>query len=379
MDEHTLEIELERAVLKGLSAEWDGIQWRLPASLQNRMRKPAFRLSDMTASWGLWSPDTHEIILSRLLVTRHPWDAIREVFLHEVAHQAADLDRTSDETSHGPTFRRICEHIGANPRASDRYPLLHDRLADGGSSVLDTIRLKIRKLLALSNSTNPHEARTALLKAHQLMARHQLDTEPKEHSDRYLSVFVGRPALRHTRDHWYLASLLGEFYFVETIWVPAWVLEKEKMGSVLEISGTPANVQVAAYVHDYIRRFIDRRWKEYNRRRRLHAHRKTDYAIGIIEGFRAKLAAQKKKEHHAPGDRQLLRTGDRQLALYLKRRHPHVRSMRSRGGRQDPSVLEDGHRAGRRLTVTPAVGANAGTAEQRETPIKRLPSPPGKS
>jgi hypothetical protein len=211
------------------------------------------------------------------------------------------------------------------------------------------------------------------------MVRHQLDAEPEEHADRYLSIFIGQPALRHTRDHWYLASLLGEFYFVETIWVSAWVLRKEKMGSVLEISGTPANVQVASYVYDYIRRFIDRRWYRYNRSRNLHAHRKTDYAIGIIEGFRTKLAAQKKKEHSVTGDRNLLRTGDQQLALYLKRRHPHVRNVRRRGSRQDPTVLEDGNRAGRRLTVTPAVGGQPDTATHREKPIKRLPSPAGKT
>ena len=82
--------ELERRILHGLSCEWDAAFWELKAADRERFRKPLFSLQDMENKWGHWSSEKREICLSRKLVLDHSWDSIREVLLHEIAHQFSD-------------------------------------------------------------------------------------------------------------------------------------------------------------------------------------------------------------------------------------------------------------------------------------------------
>ena len=71
---------------------------------------------------------------------------------------------------------------------------------------------KIRKLLALSESPNVHEAKSALLKARQLMAEHGTGTSQEE-GQRVIHVESGI-TYSQTRDPWaaHLAGIIGEAY-----------------------------------------------------------------------------------------------------------------------------------------------------------------------
>ncbi|MFH1982938.1 MAG: DUF2786 domain-containing protein [Pseudomonadota bacterium] len=369
---------LERSILHGLAAEWDLVQWRIPAAIRRRLRRPQFRITDMPATWGHWTAATNTITLSRRLIRHHPWDAIRDVLLHETAHQIADeMKSGAPASSHGADFQKACRMIGANAQASGDYPLLHARLDGSATTRDDIMRLKIRKLLAMSRSGNPNEAATALVKARLLMTRFQIqEGDTCRSSENYISVFAGRPELRHTRDHSFLGGLLADFYFVEAIWVPAWVLEKEKMGTVLEISGALENVQMAGYVYDYIRRFIDRQWQDYTAGRKISGHRKTDYAIGIIQGFRSQLESQNRVMSMTAGQGALITTSDPLLTAYVKQKYPRLRTVRSRAVQADAAVIQEGRRVGRRLRITtPVSGAPSTSPPSRLPQQERLPVP----
>ena len=71
---------------------------------------------------------------------------------------------------------------------------------------------KIRKLLALSESPNIHEARSALLKARQLMAEHGI-AEPPDDSQEVAHIESGISYSEY-RDPWaaHLAVIVGEAY-----------------------------------------------------------------------------------------------------------------------------------------------------------------------
>ena len=143
--------------------------------------------------------------------------------------------------------------------------------------------------MALAESPNQHEAEAAMAKAHDLIAKYNLDLLSRTENRDFISLFVGRPALRHFAEDYSLAHLLQDFYFVQGIWVSSYVPEKRRMGRVLEISGTIPNVKMAGYVHDFVQRFIHSQWTEYNQDKGLNRYRLTDFAVGIIEGFRSKL------------------------------------------------------------------------------------------
>lgn len=348
--------QLERSILLGLVCEWEAALWVLSSSHKKLMRKPLFSLRDMKNKLGYWSGEKREICLSRNLVLNYPWDAVREVLLHEVAHQfAEEVLLAHNEAAHGPKFQRACHLLRANPRASGNYMSLHQRISHESPSFKDKIMIRVGKLLALAESHNQHEAESAMAKAHELIAKYNVDLPADDENRDFVGVFVGKPALRHPREHYHLASLLQDFYFVHGIWVPAYVLQKAKMGRVLEISGTTQNIKLAGYVYDFVRHFIQSQWREYNKEKALNRYRKTDFAVGIIEGFRSKLKSQSQKKKNIKRELSLIKIGDPLLQEYVAHKYPHTVSSRTRVSSQDDNVLRDGMSVGKRLVISKGI------------------------
>ena len=347
-----LEELLEGRILHGLACEWDEAISILEPGHRESMRRPLFSLGNMKDKWGYWSGERREICLSRALVLNHSWDSVREILLHEMAHQFADEVLNGDhEAPHGRQFLTACYLLRANPKASGKYRPLDDQVADESSGSDDKIMLRVRKLMALAESQNRHEAEAAMAKAYELIAKYNLDLVTQDRDRDFIPVFLGRPALRHCREDYSLAHLLEEFYFVHGIWMPAYVLEKGKMGNVLEISGTERNVQLAAYVYDFVRHFIDAQWEAYNRNRRLNRHRKTDFALGIIDGFRSKLVSKSVEQTGTKGTRALVKVDDPLLADYFAYRYPRIRRTRPKPSRHNPHVVSAGKEIGKKLVV----------------------------
>lgn len=348
--------DLEHGILHGIACEWETAWRALDSAKQPLIRRPIFAIKDLKNQWGNWSSQKREIALSRQLVLNYPWDSVRDVLLHEVAHQIAhELFGASAQTPHGTAFHQACELLRIHPAASADYRPLHERLLHAHSSVYDRRLLRIKKLLALAESQNRFEAEAAMTKAHELIARHNIELYHAEDRRQFLSIFLGSPALRHPREDYHLANLLQDFYFVCGIWVPAYVMEKHKMGRVLEISGTAQNLQMADYVHDFIRTFIGAQWRTYNRNKGLNRFRKTDFAVGIIEGFRDKLESNIKRTKAPQNTLALIQKKDPQLKKYYRFRYPHTASIQKAASRQDARILKDGKKVGQKLIIARGV------------------------
>ena len=358
--------ELERLVLQGLSREWETALWVLDPPYRALMRPPLFSLRDMRGRWGYWSGKRREICLSRNLVIDHPWDAVREVLHHEMAHQlAVEVMGVCNERPHGPGFQRACHMLRANPRASGKQAPLDERIAAEQEDPEDSIMLRIKKLMALAESSNRHEAEAAMAKAHEFIARYNLDFMARERDRAFVSVFVGKPALRHPREDYHLATLLQDYYFVKGIWVSAYVLEKGKMGRVLEISGTENNIKTASYVHDFVRNYICLKWNEYNKGRGLNRFRKTDFAVGVIQGFVSRLESRTREKKDTEQSLQLVEWSDPLLLKYIAHRYPHTVRLGQRASRRDHGILRDGIREGKKMVIYRGI-------TKRETGVKSL-------
>ncbi len=353
-------MELERRILYGLSCQWETFLWDLDMPIKKAMQKPLFSIRDMNGKLGCWLGDEREIRLSRNLVMNHPWDSVCEVLRHEMAHQMADqIFRARHEKPHGPAFQRCCRLLRAEPRASETYPTLRERLAGNSADPRDKIMSRVKKLLALAESSNTHEAEAAMMKAHELISKYNIDLIRANERREFMSIFLGKPALRHWREDYHLASLIQDFYFVQGIWVPAYVLDKEKMGRVLELSGTVRNLKIAEYVFEFVRRYIDSRWLEYKRGKKLNRYRKTDFAVGVIQGFRDKLETQRYES--ASGETlvtDLVSARDPLLREYLKYKHPRTSSIRRKMSKQDEEVRLDGVGIGRELVISEGITEN---------------------
>ncbi len=348
--------EGDRRILHGLACEWQTAVDTLDPILQRSLQMPLFSIREMNSRWGYWSDARAEICLSRRLVANYAWDCVREVLLHEMAHQLTARVFGGDwQRPHGPLFQRACRLLGANPRASGTYAPLHDRVFDESAPQTDRMVRRIRKLFALAESRNPHEANAAMAKAHALIVSHNINWLQQQNRRRFVSVFLGSPALRHPREAYLLANFLQEFYFVYGLWIPAYVMDRGKMGRVLEISGTVYNVRMAGYAFDVIKRYMDSQWQHYRRTERLTHHRRSDFAAGIIEGFRAKLRRQMDFTFKDANRYAVVKTTDPQLVQYVHGKYARIRSFHKKIGDSADRVFEAGVRAGRNLILSKAV------------------------
>lgn len=357
-----LQLELERRFLHGLSAEWNQASWLLKESLRTQFKKPIFSLSDMTNRWAYWSYEKREICFSQNLVHNYSWATVREILRHEMAHQMAhELLGGIDEKPHGPAFQKACFLLRANPKASGSYPTLEERIHNEKVSDEDRLLARIQKLMALAESSNQHEAELAMTKANELMTRYNISVLKNNNPRAYDSIFVGKPSLRNTREKHSLSILLNQYYYVECIWVRAFVVEKQKMGRVLELSGTIQNLQIAEYVYYFVLNFIDSQWKKYNKKKNLSHHRRADFAEGIIDGFKYKLKRQQRrfKRKNPPETKDLINVSDPQLIEYLNYRYPRIRTTRCSSSNANESIINDGRRVGQNLIISKGITGQA--------------------
>lgn len=352
--------KLDRQIVHGLACEWELALGVLTADQQRLMRKPLFRISDMSSKWGHWSAARNEICIRRQLVLNYPWDSVREVLLHEMAHQLTDQVLSGTDTApHGALFKRACYLLRANPKASGSYRPLHDRLQQSSLNPRDRLMIRIKKLLALAASQNRYEAQAAMLKAHELIAKYNVDLLDMEDTFDVASIFIGKPALRHPKEDYFLANLLQDFYFIRGLWVSAYVLNKEKMGRVLEISGNAQNLKLASYVYDFIQRYIHKQWLLYNKTKRLNRYRKSDFAVGIIEGFRSKLTSHVRQNKTMEDNLAVVQKANSALEQYFNYKYPHTANIRKVVSHPHQRVLKDGEILGKQLVITKGIGGRS--------------------
>lgn len=354
--------ELERRILKGIVMEWRGAALFMEHEHRLRLAMPGFELSAMTHAMGKWVPDSRRILLSRRFVLDHPWLAVRDVLLHEMAHQLAEEALDGEPGLHGTAFKRACAMLGARPEATGTFATLSDATDPETLSENDRILLRVQKLLALAQGANRHEAESAMQKAQEYIVRYNVDLLALDARDRsYCSVCLGEPALRRTTDEYMLSSLLGTFYFVECVWIPAYVVARERMGKVLEISGSLENVKMASHVHAFMVRTVRDQWAAFNRHGTYTPHRKTDFAIGLLSGFTEKLKAQEKVWTGAGNSPYaVIRKGDTGLGQYIHQRYPRLRRCGGSGRRIHPDVHAAGQEAGRKTVLHKPIEAARG-------------------
>ena len=181
----------------------------------------------------------------------------------------------------------------------------------------------------------------------------------------YHSIFLGKPRLRHFREAYHLAHLIQDFYFVQCMWIQAWVVEKDRMGRVLEISGTRKNITIAEYVHDTLCRYIDSAWDAYRRGKGLNRYAKPILPSVSSRGSRPRCKRRPHRQPTATTPVCPFAIEDHALTRYVSRRYPHVRSCRKQGAGYDARVLADGTEKGKKLVIAKGIARSDGFRDRR--------------
>lgn len=342
-------VERERALVRELLSTHRRLN---QSHFRGALSTPQVALGDGTSYLARWLRNAHTIELSRsFLASVKSWGVVVEVLKHEMAHQYVHEILREEEPPHGPAFKGVCERLGIDARASGIPELTLD---GAGERVLD----RVHKLLALAESDNQHEAEAAAAAAQRLMLRHNLELPARHGSASYGFRHLGRITGRVTEWERRLGNILRDHFFVDVIWVPAFRVEEQKRGHVMEAIGTRENLDLAAYVYDFLAHTAERLWGAHKAARgvRGNGDRRTYYA-GVMSGFADKLAAQA-RTHEAAG---LVWVPLAALKQYTRKRHPYLRTISHRGhGRRD--AFAHGQRAGRELVLHKGVSAQHGSA-----------------
>ncbi len=328
---------LHRAWLWRLRQEWADVN---DSRLGGALRPPQLIIDDGRVRLGRWSSSRRLLGIAERHIWRDPWEQVLDTLRHEMAHQYADeVLGAGDERPHGPAFAHACEQLGIEARASGRTEGLSTARAD-------RVLTKVRKLLALASSANVHEAEAAMAAANTLLLRYNLELPRGDRHPGYAARRVGRAMAAIPLHHKQIANLLDRFFFVECIWVGRYNARRDRMERVLELCGTPANLDFAAYVHDFLHRECDRLWRVHGRAAGGGRSRKREFVCGVLEGLSAKL--QVERDHNQ--ERGLVWVGDPGLGAYFGDRHPRVGKLSS-GGVRMSGAYEEGERRGRELTI----------------------------
>ncbi|MEI6564761.1 MAG: DUF2786 domain-containing protein [bacterium] len=357
--------ELDRRILHGLICEWKNAVGFLSPTLRNRLALPGFELRDFEKRWAEWNRERRIMVFSRKLVMNHRWMSVREVLLHELAHQVTDEVIGGTDQPHGARFQEACRLVNADPRAAGDFPSLYETLNTGELDDNDRILLRVKKLLALSQSANKHEAEVAMTKVHETIARYNIDLLSSPAGNRqYCSLCLGEPQLRQAADEYALSRLLQDFYFVEAVWICAYVFDRARMGRILEISGTAENVKMAGYVYDFLKRTITHQWQVFRKGRAVTSGGKVDFALGLLSGFSEKLKTQDRAmEKDSPATYALMKRDDAGLTTYLRARHPRLRKTSGSGRNIDEQTHRAGQTVGRNTILSKPI--EHGTTRRR--------------
>ncbi len=328
---------LHRAWVNRLRREWIELN---EFKLEKGLSPPVFRIGVGQKTLGTFEPATRVLSISESHILKGPWADVVQTLAHEMAHQVVfELWGVTGEPPHGPSFKRALKLFEDGQSHS---PLLPEE-----ERVLD----KVHKLLSLAQSENLHEAESAMAFANTLLLRHNL-SYVEDRPRGFVSRRLGGES-RAIPLHWKLiGSVLSEYFFVECIWVTVYLAEEDKDTRQLEISGTPANVQMAEYVHEFLHRAAESLWREKKKGTKGGSRA---FKTGVILGFKEKLGREKARN----AEKGLVWIADPELSAFFRRRYPRTGVLRGRGVRSSPS-FEAGKNEGRRLVIRRGVHEKGG-------------------
>lgn len=227
---------------------------------------------------------------------------------------------------------------------------------------------KIKKLLALSESANQHEAELAAQKAQEMLAKHNLtidaidfDASGTEAIDKELFIFRG------TMKKW--RNELMQEVAVSVGCDVIYHFEKNVIKSA-SIYGLDQNVKTAVYIYMYLENTINRLRKEFIKRANKdhkdkygkpldlnqRYHLEKSYTLGIVSSVSLKLEEQKVKTPPTPGA--LVVVVGALIERKMNEDHPSSRQIRDRAADIDCEAYGKGEEDGENITISKGISAS---------------------
>lgn len=326
-----------------VSREWDSARWERRELLP--LKRPNFVLSSaMSSTLGSWAADTRTITLSAKLLEGRRWHILVDTLRHEMAHQVvSELFALPGEAKHGEAFARACALLNTSPAATARPEELEQAAEE------PRIVATIRKLLALSGSDNRHEAEVALARAQQLALKYNVTLGEEGTPRTYAHRLLDQPRKRWPRTTWPVLTICEQLHDVRYV---SWSVDSGH--KVVELTGTPENLDLAEYTYHYLVNTGEGLWRAYRREHGLTNNRaKLSFLMPLYSAFADKLLRQRTALIRT--ESALVHCRDPQVEVAYRTRHRRV-TRRAQAPRQHfAEAGVAGAKAGAGLTINPGI------------------------
>jgi hypothetical protein len=357
------EVEYRRKWLHQLQSEFKQIcSWYRIA-----LAVPAFRISDSPATLGSWNPETRTISVSSTLISEYSWDAVISVLKHEMAHQYVhEFLGRGMEQPHGAAFIEACKKFGVlfpfNTATGDTPKVFSGAGQDGCDPEYEDRVNKVRKMLSLAGSGNRHEAAAAMSKANSFIRKYnlaRLESTEKSHYS-YEIINTGKKRLHVIERR--IASLLMDYFYVDIVYSELYDPGSAESFKTIELLGTSENVIFARHAYEFLGHRSEYLWHNYRKINGVPGKLRKTYILGLLQGFREKLARDEKK-HPLPPDfsgrsngqktiSALVVARDRGLPEFTALRFPRLRKVHYRSsGISCANTYRAGKTEGSKITI----------------------------
>lgn len=216
---------------------------------------------------------------------------------------------------------------------------------------------KIKKLLALATSSNEHEAKLAAEKANELLVGHNLTMQDigNQCQREYEGKVVADRSEMRTEDKW-IMPILKRHFFVRPIYGRNRILKKTKWTLV----GEKVNVEVAAYVYDFLTIKFKELWKEFRKTTSCEERERQSYYSGLSVGLDMQMVKARKK---VEGEWGLVIIADPNLKKAVEDIVGRTRpSNFGRGSATNEDVKNAGIEDGKQIKIQRGIGESGGNS-----------------
>lgn len=267
------------------------------------------------------------------------------VIRHELAHYMVFITYGRVQ-AHGVEFREFCKQMkwGEN---------IYKATIEFTETPNENCRIlrKVQKLLALSTSSNSHEAELALIKSQQLLLSHNISYVVESEK-----IFLKR-ILKQKKETAKMRSIakILETFFVNIVY--------NRVGgcTYLEISGTAVNIEIAEYVANFLTVEFDKLWNFARKKASLKGMiAKNSFFNGISKGYCNKIQALKREYNDVIC--QSLMIIEKKLIEAQSMIYKRLSFMGRKGG-FCINASQLGEQMGRQLNIYPAIKNKAPTSD----------------
>jgi hypothetical protein len=249
----------------------------------NRYTKLSVEIIESSKTLGHFDPNRFSIGINKQFSYQFAHEDLIEVIRHEIIHLVNYLENGDNVKSHGTEFKAIAKRYNWQSEAKSKMKLKTDESSNPELKVFK----KVKKLLAMADSSNINESQVALKKANDLICKYHLESVEKVSNEQVYSDVVISSSRRNSKTS-AIYFILKSFPFIAPIFSSGL-----KYNELLVVVKDREEMEMAKYITSFLDHELDRLWLKTKKEQKLKGiSAKNSFFRGLADGFTKKMSPE---------------------------------------------------------------------------------------